>query len=250
MSKINLSLTFIFIIFKLSIANSPSLINHWIIWNIGQGQWITHVLNDHCLHYDAGGEFNSFKKIKNKILNQCKNKQNRLSLSHWDFDHYMNIQSLYKNFKSVCWDDKPTLSKHNKSIQTVLDLNISNCAQLDIKIQIERYKPTDGRSSNDSSSVVFDSGVLITGDSTTAQEKIWVSKIKSIEKTKVLILGHHGSRTSTSDYLLKHLPNLQTAVASARFKKYRHPHKETLQRLIKNKTPVLKTEDWGSILIL
>ena len=49
----------------LSRANAPLSETHFIIWNVGQGQWVTAVEFDRCLHFDFGGEFFQLKEIKN-----------------------------------------------------------------------------------------------------------------------------------------------------------------------------------------
>ncbi len=101
---------------------------------------------------------------------------------------------------------------------------------------------------NESSQVVESHGILIPGDSPANEEKIWATN-PSLKKTRVLILGHHGSRTSTSNVLLQNLPNLKWAIATARKKRYNHPHPDTLKKLKARQIPVIKTEDWNSIII-
>lgn len=111
------------------------------------------------------------------------------------------------------------------------------------------HSPRETQSSNDSSQIVYSKTfqTLIPGDSTKKQEKIW--RFKTPSTAQGLILGHHGSRTSTSKELLQTLPNLKWAIASARYEKYRHPHKDVLKNLKAHRIPILKTEDWGHIRI-
>lgn len=248
MSKISLVFIFMMIILKLSLAQAPFRQDYWVVWNIGQGQWVTHVLTDECIHYDIGGEIGSIKAIKNKLLQSCGAKRNLITLSHWDLDHYVNLNAFTKIATDICWLDRPAITKLNKSILTTSELAIPQCKNVDHKIQ--RWKLGKGNSTNDLSTVSYENGWLLPGDSTIKNEKNWSKEMSAIDKTKFLVLGHHGSRTSTSDILLKRLPNLKLVIASARQRKYGHPHKETLLRLQKNKTPVLKTEDWGSIWFL
>lgn len=246
MSKLNLLTIFISIFLKLSLATAPLSVDCWVVWDIGQGQWVTHVLTDECIHYDIGGELGSFKNVRQSFTVACAAKKNFVLLSHWDFDHYINLISVVKVATDVCWLQEPPLSRLNKSIQSILALNIRRCT-IRPSVKIWQWSPTDAQSSNDFSNINLDHGFLMCGDSPVKKEKIWSHELPHIFETKILILGHHGSRTSTSEELLYHLPNLKMAIASARWKKYGHPHQETLARLAKNKTPVLKTEDWGSI---
>jgi competence protein ComEC len=246
MSKAALLFVFLSVVLKLGIANAPECLNYWVVWHVGQGQWVTHVVNDQCVHYDIGGELGSFKFIQNKFMKTCGQKKNYVSLSHWDFDHYINLIPVSKLVRNICWIHKPGPTKMNKSIRAIEDLNIPACTN-DFPVSLQQWSPTEARTSNDTSTVSLDQGFLMPGDSPIGKEKIWSVEMKRLQTVRVLILGHHGSRTSTGKFLLDHLPNLKIAVSSARMKKYGHPHKETLQRLAKNKTPVLKTEDWGSI---
>lgn len=250
MSKISLLILFTLITFKLSVAKNIEFVNIWIVWDIGQGQWVTHVMADTCAHFDAGGEMGSYKYVDRPLKKNCSGKNNILYLSHWDFDHYFNITSVVKNFSLVCWASRPALNKEGISIQKILDLQIPPCwdAAFD-SVQVKSWIPQTGKTSNDFSAVHTSDGFLLPGDSTVKQEKHWAQILK-LQSIRVLVLGHHGSRTSTSTDLLQKIPDLKMAVASARLRKYGHPHKETLARLWKNKTPVLKTEDWGSLWFL
>ena len=250
MSKKGLILIFLILFFKLGRLENINYENLWIVWNIGQGQWVTHVEPEQCIHYDIGGDLGSYKNIQASLNKLCSLKQNRVFLSHWDFDHFSNLASLSQKMLHVCWASRPPLTRDNISVQRIIALNIPPCA-VDWKLssEIKNWFPQTGKTSNDFSIVSLEEQFLMPGDSPIKQEKIW-SRLMKIHNVRVLILGHHGSRTSTGEELLQQLPRLKLAVASARLSKYGHPHSETLLRLRKNKTPVLKTEDWGSIWFL
>lgn len=66
-------------------------------------------------------------------------------------------------------------------------------------------------------------------------------------KVDVLILGHHGSKHSTSaEFLDYYRPKL--AIASAGFNnRYRHPHQEVVQLLQYRNIPLLNTSSLGAI---
>ncbi len=249
MSKTNLLIIYILIFFKLSLISNIEYENAWVIWDIGQGQWVTHFLSDECIHFDIGGELGTYSKIQKQLRKVCSGKKNILFLSHWDFDHFFNLTYLAKDFSNLCWASRPEVTKLNFSVQKILDLAIQPCsAQWKLTSVIKNWYPPNGRTSNDLSIVSLEDSFLMPGDSPLIQEKKWDLALP-LTSVEFLVLGHHGSRTSTGDHLLHHLPRLKLAIASARFRKYGHPHAETLLRLQKNKTPVIKTEDWGSIWI-
>ncbi len=236
-------LAFLIVLFKLTLAEAPSAAEHWVIWNIGQGQWVTHITPDYCRHYDAGGEFGSFKKIKKSLVAGCGRKKNQLVLSHWDMDHFLNIPSLAKAIPDLCWLYKPVFAANKITAKKITSLNLPGCAPAKLVF----WQPPFARTTNDSSAVFSDSGILLPGDSPIPQEKIWVRQLQSAPLAKVLVLGHHGSRTSTGHELLSHLPALLFSVSSARYQRYRHPHPEVVRRLRDYRIPLLKTEDWGNL---
>ncbi|MCB9026594.1 MAG: hypothetical protein H6625_09780 [Bdellovibrionaceae bacterium] len=93
----------------------------------------------------------------------------------------------------------------------------------------------------------WDKKILIPGDSPSFLEKIWLSRIS--KQIQILLLGHHGSSTSTSDYLLQKLSHINIAISSARRKKYGHPTLKIQSKLKQYFIPLLSTEEWGSIII-
>lgn len=233
------------IILNSKTAQSPQYINLWVAWNVGQGQWVTHILPDHCLHYDVGGEFNSFTPVRKSLLSWCGAKMNLINISHWDYDHILNIPQLTRNLPRLCFLNKPEYGSSKKASQKILQFNIPTC-QIS-SITISKWTPMKAKDTNSSSIIFMDDAVLTTGDSPIQQENIWTNELLKVKTTRVLILGHHGSRTSTGTLLLKRLPHLKFSIASARFAKYGHPHQEPLKRLSSFHIPVIKTEDWGNI---
>ncbi len=243
--KIEFYMIFIMVLFKQNIAFTPVYFNYWVVWNVGQGQWVTHITPDTCLHYDAGGESKPFLQLKKTFLSYCGDKNNQIHLSHWDLDHYSYIYNMARTIPKICWRSLPSFGQDKKTAQSLIQLNIKPC--FEISNNTYHWLQTGAQKTNDSSTIFFENSFLMTGDSPASLEKIWSQDFKAIENTKILILGHHGSRTSTSRNLLLRLPDLKLAVASARYAKYRHPHRETLARLNEFNIPVLKTEDWGNI---
>jgi competence protein ComEC len=89
--------------------------------------------------------------------------------------------------------------------------------------------------------------LLAPGDSPRDEEKKWIHHFAGLERVRVLVLGHHGSRTSTSQDLLAKLSGVRVAIASARFRRYGHPHTEVVRELAQRKISLLRTEEWGTI---
>ncbi len=235
---------FLILVFKPCDLQFFNFKDEWVLWNIGQGQWVTHIQWDTCLHYDVGGEKSYAIQLRIPIQKLCFQRKNIISISHWDIDHYSLLNQFVKWVPRLCWEDHPQwISKKNKVVQ-IKELNLPYCKE---KAKNKKWRPHFFKNTNESSSVVIDELVLIPGDSPSIKEKQWLRYFKNLDTIQVLILGHHGSRTSTSNELLNQLPRLKWAAASARYAKYHHPHKQTLLKLKKRKVPVLRTEDWGHI---
>lgn len=239
------------LVFMIPSLISPSIVqNELIIWNVGQGSWATLVQNDSCDHFDTGGE----RAPAARIQNRCATKLNRLHYSHWDWDHVSFTSLIRKQSHKICLSERPA-GESPKGRATLMN-GISKCdtAETDIReIQFSNSTriASPGRrakaiSPNEVSRVFVTEREVLPGDSIEKAERQWASKLPS-KRLRVLILGHHGSRTSTSETLLQNLPHLRQAVASARKRRYGHPHPDVLARLKAHGVATLRTEDWGSI---
>jgi competence protein ComEC len=209
-----------------------------IVWNVGQGQWATIIADNICWHLDMGGEFAPW----GEIIGRCRQRLNVISLSHWDMDHIGFAPRAKIHLANLCLLNEP-LGEASKHKQTLLR-GIPRCP---IPSPFSQWANPAGRSANAKSWVVTWRGVLAPGDSPRDQEKTWIHRLTGLSQVHYLILGHHGSRTSTSIELLHALSHLKLAVSSARQQRYGHPHPEVVQELSRAHVPLLRTEEWGSI---
>lgn len=227
---------------------SPGQRARLYIWSVGQGQWLTWVSDSSCLHFDMGGEQAPLKKIK--FL--CASKRNILYLSHADNDHIQFINWGFRNLTALCLQAHPreSLKRQKRWL-----LNTPLCRTHLPKNVIEiTYDITQFNKPNDLSRVYLlnskEKAFLIPGDSTVESEKAWVDNIDAGIKNKIrgLILGHHGSKTSTHLKTLNKLKNLKMSFCSARKKRYGHPHPTVTERLHQKKIPLASTEAWGNLI--
>ena len=94
---------------------------------------------------------------------------------------------------------------------------------------------------------VGDERVLITGDVAGATERKLVAA-QDLSDTDILIVGHHGSKYSTSEELLLETePEL--AITSVGYNIYGHPAEEVLDRLREHDVTIYRTDECGRILI-
>ena len=87
---------------------------------------------------------------------------------------------------------------------------------------------------------------LLTGDLTVQGEKE-ILKSGVYLKSDILKLGHHGSKTSSSKEFLRRVQPRQAIISSGRRNRFRHPHKQVIQRLDTLDIPYLNTAEKGTI---
>jgi competence protein ComEC len=186
----------------------------FVVWNVGQGQWTSFITPGYCVHIDVGGEV-----YPQAVETWCKAKTNYIEISHWDFDHYRFLKHLERKF--------PISDNPPPKLETL-------------------FTTTKFKDKNSNSKIQVLGNILLTGDTTVRAETLWSHFIQ--RPIRILLVPHHGSKTSSSPYLLKHLKGLKMAVVSARRAKYNHPHPLIRARYKQNKIPLLLTENWGHIM--
>lgn len=90
--------------------------------------------------------------------------------------------------------------------------------------------------------------VLLTGDAGRDAEAVILARGLTLAST-VLKVGHHGSRSSTTDDWLAAVAPELAVVSVGLDNPYGHPHEEVLDRLRAADVPVRRTDEDGSILI-
>lgn len=227
------------------ISNEKELIERVIIWNVGQGSWATYTNARSCVHFDMGGEF-----FPQKIYKFCQRKKNYLVISHFDKDHINFIKKFSQN-TDLCWlNPRP----HTKKVH----FSIPHCKSFDSQKILSSFQnqtdfqviaPTHySKNENDNSYVTQFSDWIFPGDSPKNTESDWLSQIQNLS-VHYLVLSHHGSKTASSDLLFQRLKNLKMIFASARRKKYNHPHPEVIKRIKSYSLPLIQTEIWGNIFL-
>lgn len=88
--------------------------------------------------------------------------------------------------------------------------------------------------------------MLLTGDIERAAESGLVS---TMQRTDVLLVPHHGSRTSSSDEFIAALAPRWAVVPAGYRNRFGHPAREVLARYAKAGVPVLRTDLHGAVSI-
>ncbi|MFC1571763.1 DNA internalization-related competence protein ComEC/Rec2 [Candidatus Margulisiibacteriota bacterium] len=92
--------------------------------------------------------------------------------------------------------------------------------------------------------------MMLTGDNEEeGEEKILELFPEAALASSILKVGHHGSRTSTSDHFLSAVNPQSVAISCGRKNKFRHPHKSTMQKFKSTGIKVYRTDEQGAIVI-
>jgi competence protein ComEC len=110
---------------------------------------------------------------------------------------------------------------------------------------------TSPRSSNDSSCVLLIEGaghrLLLTGDVESSQEREIVRYWRDGLVADWLLVGHHGSRTSSSYALLKTVRPSMAVISSGYANRFGHPHPHVVERLLGAGAAVYSTAQGGAL---
>jgi competence protein ComEC len=92
--------------------------------------------------------------------------------------------------------------------------------------------------------------VMLTGDATKRTEQIILERNSITQlKSTVLKVGHHGSRTSTSNGFVKAVAPIYALISDGKNNKYGHPHPETLNILASFGVKIFRTDLLGNIVM-
>jgi competence protein ComEC len=216
--------------------------------DVGQGD---------CLHvrtpsgknllFDGGGQedYNVGKKIlKPYLLKNGVRKIDYAFASHMHTDHYKGLAELKEEGMIENLLTNKTLKNQTIEIEKGVSIEVLSGGEYDPK--------TDDENKNSKLFNISYLGVkiLMTGDVGFEGEELLLAKpaaSKALD-TDILKVGHHGSKTSTSDeFLAAASPNL--AVIQVGSNTYGHPTPEVLSKLAAAKIPVFRNDWDGAVMV-
>lgn len=232
------------------------------VLDVGQGLSIVVRTQNKLLVFDTGERFSEKFNIVEGILipylmHTRTKKLDALIVSHSDSDHSSNIKELLYKYNSYNrWagqidDDKiikiGSFKQCKRGVQWQWDgVDFSFLSPEDNKIsKKDNNQSCVLRISNKNNSILISSDI----EKEIEKHLIRSEKNKSLS-ADILIVPHHGSKTSSTTNFLKTV-NPQYAIVSAGYKnKFKHPAKTIQQRYKKLKIPLLNTAHLGAISII
>lgn len=243
--------------------------NYLMMIDVGQGDSILIHSKGKNMLIDTGGietyqnksfkSSNDSKVVINTTIPLLKklgiSKIDYLVLTHGDFDHAgeainlirnFNVDKIYLNQGKFNSLEKKIIINHKKTFQ-IAEKDLIKLGRISL---ISLNKAFDDE--NDSSTILLmyykNIKILLTGDASIKSEK-YILDTYDLGHVDILKLGHHGSKTSTDEDLLKEIRPSLGLISCGKNNKFNHPHKVTIEKLKKYRVNYLRTDIEGSIKI-
>jgi len=197
---------------------------------------------------------NSGVLIDNFLKAKGVTKIDYVALTHPHSDHYRGLKKVFENYEVDHYYDTRA-----ENVDAAGDNNLRDLAEQepgctthypkpgdilnwDPKVTVKVFNACwqtvqmhDNDETNNCSLVIRlyynGNGVLLTGDANSELEAEMLSHFKSGLQSNILKVGHHGSRTSTSDAFLARVRPDHAIISVGATNKYGHPHIEAINRL-------------------
>ncbi len=206
--------------------------------NVGQGDCCLIRSRSKTIMVDTGGNIKSDIAFNNLIPYLKKERIYNIDLlitTHDDYDHAGAKDSLMKHFYVKNYIDD----------YTKFPIIIGNINLVNYNNHISEYSEE-----NDQSLVIgfhlLNKDFLIMGDAPIKIEKQIMNEYESIP-CDILKVGHHGSKTSTSEEWVKYLSPKEAIISCGYNNSYGHPHSQVIHILQEQNVRIRRTDLSGTI---
>ena len=240
-------------------------------FDVGQGDAaLIQTPNGKHLLIDAGMWNPGYNSGRSIILPHLKyegiNKLDAVILSHPHADHIggildlidsIPIDTIYNSgfeYESNLY--RSYLELANQKNTAVKSLRAGNSISIDESVLFLVFAPEGGTFNQDPNqhSIVLEviygnTEFLFTGDAGENQELRILENYASLLDTDVLKVGHHGSRTSSSEKFISTTSPDISIMSLAESNRFKHPHPEAVQRILESKTELFFTSRDKAIIL-
>ncbi|MGX1983150.1 DNA internalization-related competence protein ComEC/Rec2 [Thermolongibacillus altinsuensis] len=186
----------------------------------------------------------------------------KLILTHGDYDHVgaaetvlhsLNVRELVVGKRNERNELEQQIVKQAKK-QNILVREVGRGDRWKVNDAIFYVLSPNGeeKGTNDGSIVLYvqmgGARWLFTGDLEEGGEQRITSTFSALP-VDILKVGHHGSRTSTSQPFLTHIHPTVALISVGRNNRYHHPHGDVIERLQQKRVTIFRTDEHGAIQI-
>lgn len=221
--------------------------------------------NSDCIFINAeqnvlidAGDNDDEEKIVDFLSQLGVKKINYLINTHPDADHSGGLDAVIEHFEigTVFISNGSANSKtYRDFVNAAVESGLSPSVPLKDKLfylqedMFMRFYNTEAQGSGNDVSLIVElvyknDKFLFMGDAEKAQELSVLSELENVDLIKV---GHHGSKTSTSNELLTKVLPEYAIILCGRDNAYGHPHQEVLDRLIDFGITIYRSDIQGMI---
>ncbi len=223
--------------------------------DVGQGLATVIQTRTHTMIYDTGPKYSERFDTGQAVVIPFLQKQgiqrvNKLMISHGDNDHIGGANSILKAIKI----DSTTSGEPGKPDGATLCQAGQSWTWDGVSFQVLHPREDGDHTGNNNGACVLkinekNGSILLTGDIEIEAEEVLLQASGGLLKSDVMVVPHHGSKTSSHDeFLDKVSPRL--AIISAGYRnRYRHPSQKIVKRYQKRKIKLLNTAESGAITV-
>lgn len=242
--------------------SGKELLVHFI--DVGQGDSILIQFPDGRISLIDGGTRSSAEKVVDYIDGLDIQRIDYLIATHPHEDHIGGLPDVIRNFDigKIYMPKREATTKifeeliteiNNKGLKiNVAKANDSIIDEDGLKFIILAPNSEDYSETNDFSVVTKleykNNSFIFTGDAEKDSEIEMINNNYKL-KSDVLKVGHHGGSTSSAMEFLEEVEPEYSIISLGEDNTYGHPHDETMDRLYKIRTQVMRTDELGDIVI-
>ncbi len=232
--------------------------------NVGQGDAIYIELPNGKNALIDGGS--SGVLVDNFLRSKGVTKIDYVALTHPHSDHYRGLKKVFTNYQVNNYYDTKA-----ENVDAAGDNNLRQLASVEpgcrtfypkpgdllnwdpavnVKVFNACWEPVQIRENDEANNCSLvvklsynGNGILLTGDANSDTEQEMLSHFSTGLRANILKVGHHGSRTSTSDAFLARVRPDYAFISVGLGNKYGHPHQEALSRLLNAGAKIYLTTD-------
>ena len=248
------------------------LFNTWSFWwgegavtvlDVGQGQSVLVRSGRFLCLVDCGGDsYDSAGDLAADFLGDYGvGRLDLLVLTHFHADHANGVTELFKRVQVEALAIPPATGEEEplreeilaaareKGVE-VLEIGEDTCLTLDESRTIRLYAPLGAGETNEAGLTCLvttgDFDTLIPGDMGADMEQVLLRHTQ-LPDLEVLVVGHHGSKSSTSEQLLAATAPDYAFLSVGEHNSYGHPAQETLETLAAAGCRIYRTDLQGTI---
>ena len=223
--------------------------------DVGQGLATVIQTRRHTMIYDTGPRYSERFDTGQAVVIPFLQKQrirriNMLMISHGDNDHIGGANSILKAIKI----DSITSGEPDTPVGATLCQAGQSWTWDDVSFLVLHPQAGDNYTDNNNGACVLkiiekNGSILLTGDIEEEAEALLLQSYRSLLKSDVIIVPHHGSKTSSHDEFLGEVSPRLAIISAGYRNRYRHPSQKVVKRYQERGVKLLNTAKSGAITV-